>query len=28
VESESAAEILARCQQLTWEIAPSLFDSK
>jgi phosphotransferase system enzyme I (PtsI) len=26
LECESAAEILARCQALTWEIAPSLFE--
>jgi phosphoenolpyruvate-protein phosphotransferase (PTS system enzyme I) len=28
LECESAAEILARCQELTWRIAPSLFESK
>jgi phosphotransferase system enzyme I (PtsI) len=28
LECESAAEILARCQALTWEIAPSLFEDK
>jgi phosphotransferase system enzyme I (PtsI) len=28
LECESAAEILARCQELTWGIAPSLFETK
>jgi phosphotransferase system enzyme I (PtsI) len=28
LECESAAEILARCQALTWEIAPGLFEDK
>ena len=28
LECESAADILARCQELTWRIAPSLFDNK
>ena len=28
LESESAAEILARCQELTFGIAPSLFETK
>ena len=28
LECESAADILGRCQELTWGIAPSLFESK
>jgi phosphotransferase system enzyme I (PtsI) len=28
LECESAAEILGRCQELTWGIAPSLFENK
>jgi phosphotransferase system enzyme I (PtsI) len=28
LECESAAEILARCQELTWAIAPGLFETK
>jgi phosphotransferase system enzyme I (PtsI) len=28
LECESASEILARCQALTWEIAPGLFEDK
>jgi phosphoenolpyruvate-protein kinase (PTS system EI component) len=28
IECESAAEILAHCQELTWGIAPNLFESK
>jgi phosphoenolpyruvate-protein phosphotransferase (PTS system enzyme I) len=28
LDCESAAEILARCQELAWQIAPGLFENK